>query len=141
MIMQFSARTVLVQNVLCLVIGILILTCDSLVPTVLSIAILIVALIEAQCSEGDGAMNMVHGVPTKHWRFVCISSGRRHGQRRRHGSEQSCTNPMPLRVRSRRGTLIRRSVVIQHVVAQPANQQSSRRGVCPDWLQLLCISL
>ena len=65
MFMQFSARTVLLQNVLRLVIGILMLACDSLMPTVPSIAMLIVPLIEAQGSNGDGAMNMVHGVSTK----------------------------------------------------------------------------
>jgi hypothetical protein len=65
MIMQLSARTGLLQNVLRLVIGILMLACDSLMPKVLSIAILIVPLVIAQCSDGDGAMNSVHGVPTK----------------------------------------------------------------------------
>jgi hypothetical protein len=65
MIMQFSARTVLLQNVLRLVIGILMLACDSLMPTVVFMAILIVPLAEAQCSDRDGAMNIVHGVPTK----------------------------------------------------------------------------
>jgi hypothetical protein len=34
---------------------------------------------------------------------------------------------------------IRRSVVIQHVAVDPANQRSSRREVWPHWLQLLCI--